>query len=93
MEKTEMWDIKRDLSRSDWTHREKGGRYRVTEVSIPSGALSDMLEGGDLVVHYEKVWEPWRQFSRLTSEWELKMRRYPQAGDGLVGKAKRGGDA
>lgn len=82
MEKGEMWDINRNLARSDWTHREKGGRYRVTGVSIPSGTLADMLEKGDLIVRYEDVRESWREFSRLLSEWEAKMRRYPQSGDG-----------
>lgn len=86
MTQNDLHTLKRELAISDWTHREKGGRYRVAEVSIPSGALADMLEEGDLMVHYEKIWEPWRQFSRLLSEWESKMRRYPQEGDGMADK-------
>ncbi|GEK48938.1 hypothetical protein HPA02_32210 [Bisbaumannia pacifica] len=88
----DLWSIKRDLTLSDWTHRDKGGRYRVVEVTTPSGALADMLEEGDLVVTYESTREPWRQLARLLSEWQAKMRRYPQAGDGLAGgERERGG--
>lgn len=87
----ELYPIKRELMLSDWTHKEKGGRYRVIEIATPSGALADMLQDGELVVIYESTKEPWRMFSRLLSEWEKKMRRYPLAGDGLAAEAKTPG--
>lgn len=51
----ELYPIKRDLTLSDWTHKEKGGRYRVVETTIPSGVLADMLRTGELVVIYEST--------------------------------------